>query len=114
VITERLPSFVRSKGSPVAIIFGLLDTFYDEQAPLFQVQAGLRRIVAALRRLREEHVSVLLASLDVRLASKERNGLFPELMKAMDSVYAMEETEAGQRIVCEARRGRELLRAARG
>ncbi len=107
-ITERLPAFVRKKRSPIAIIFGLLDTFYDEQAPLFEVKASLQRIIAALHRLRQDNVSVLLASLDIRLAptgpaSKERNGLFPQLMRAMDRVYAVEEQEGAPRIVCETR-----------
>ena len=42
VITERLPAFVRRSRSPVVMIFGLLDTFYDEQAPLFEVRRELR------------------------------------------------------------------------
>lgn len=90
-ITERLPAFVKAKRAPVAIIFGLLDTFYDEQAPLFEVKASLQRIIAALQRLKGEHVSVLLASLDVKLASKERNGLFPGLVSSMDQVFWVED-----------------------
>ena len=109
VITERLPVFVRQHGSPVVVIFGLLDTFYDEQAPLFQVKAGLERIVAALRRLREANVAVLLASLDVTLGSKERNGLFPSLMTVMDHVYRVTEEEGSQRILHEQYNGKEAL-----
>jgi hypothetical protein len=101
VITERLPVFVRQRGSPVVIIFGLLDTFYDDQAPLFQVKAGLERILGALRRLRQDNVSVLLASLDVKLGSKERNGLFPSLMTVMDRVYRVVEDAGSQRILTE-------------
>ncbi len=97
-ITERLPAFVRKKKSPVVIIFGLLDTFYDDQAPLFEVKAGLQRVLAALRRLKEDHVSVLLASVDVRPASPERNALLPALLTAMDQVYRVEEREGGLRI----------------
>jgi len=92
-ITERLPAFVRKKGSPVVIIFGLLDTFYDDQAPLFEVNASLQRIIEALQRLKQEHVSVLLASMDVRPASPERKALLPRLLAAMDQVYAVEERE---------------------
>jgi len=101
VITERLPLFVRQRGSPVVIIFGLLDTFYDDQAPLFQVKAGLERIAGSLRRLRQDNVAVLLASLDVKLGSKERNGLFPRLMTVMDRVYRLVEDGGGQRILPE-------------
>ena len=98
-ITERLPAFVRKKGSPVAIIFGLLDTFYDDQAPLFEVQASLKRVIASLQRLKQERVSVLLASMDVRPASPERNALLPRLLAAMDRIYAVEEQEGRCRIV---------------
>ena len=100
-ITERLPAFVKKKRSPVVIIFGLLDTFYDEQAPLFEVQASLQRIIAALHRLRRDNVSILLASLDVRLASPERNRLFPKLRSAMDRVYYVTENEGTHQIMAE-------------
>jgi hypothetical protein len=89
LITERLPAFVRKKQAPMVIIFGLLDTFYDEQAPLFEAKASLRRIIASLHGLRRENVAVLLASRDVRLASKERSGFFPQLRAAMDGVFAV-------------------------
>lgn len=89
-ITERLPEFLRRKHAAVAIIFGLLDTFYDEQAPLFEVKAGVERIIVALQRLKQENISVLLASKDMTLESKERNQLFPRLVSAMDHVVALE------------------------
>lgn len=109
-ITERLPAFVRKKGSPVAIIFGLLDTFYDDQAPLFEVKASLQRIITALQRLKEERVSVLLASMDVRPASTERNALLPRLLAIMDRTYSVEELEGQCRIVQQ----RTLIGAGRG
>ena len=97
-ITERLAGFVQRKGSPVVIIFGLLDTFYDDQAPLFEVKAGLQRILEALRSLKRNHISVLLASVDVRPASPERNALLPSLLASMDQVYYVEEREGSVRI----------------
>ena len=100
-ITERLPAFMRAKRSPIAIIFGLLDTFYDEQAPLFEVKASLSRVIDALQKLKQQHVSVLLASLDMKLESKERNGLFPQLKSVMDHAFYVTEDEREQRIVHE-------------
>jgi hypothetical protein len=97
-VTERLPAFLKKNGAPVAIIYGLLDTFYDEQAPLFEVRAGLRRIIAALHRLRSEKVTVLLASQTMRLASPERNNLFPALMREMDTVYYVADDPAVPRL----------------
>jgi len=101
VITERLGAFVRRKHSPVVLIFGLLDTFYDEQAPLFEVKAGLQRVMAALQTLRGDNISVLLASVDVKLAARERNALFPRLLTAMDRVYYVTNTGQATRIVRE-------------
>ncbi|MBX2992964.1 MAG: hypothetical protein KF749_17570 [Bacteroidetes bacterium] len=102
-ITQRLPAFVRKKQCPIVIIFGLLDTFYDEQAPLFEVKASIQRVIAALHKLKQGNISVLLASLDMKLASNERNALFPKLRLAMDEVYRAVDTDSGQRIVCETR-----------
>jgi hypothetical protein len=102
-ITERLPAFLRRTGSPVVVILGLLDTFYDEQAPLFEVRASLQRIIAALHRLKRQNISVLLASLDRKLESKERNGLFPRLTSAMDQVFAVADREGTIQILHHAR-----------
>ena len=88
-VTERLPAFLKQKGATIAIIFGLLDTFYDEQAPLFEVQASIGRIITALQRLKAENISVLLASQDMKLESKERNTLFPRVAAAMDYALAV-------------------------
>ena len=92
-ITERLPAFLKRSNASVAIIFGLLDTFYDDQAPLFEVQASLQRVLQSLRKRKEEHVSILLASHDMKLESTERNALFPSLTRAMDRVFAVKEYE---------------------
>jgi len=100
-LTERLPAFVNRKHSPIVIIFGLLDTFYDEQAPFFEVNAGVQRIIAALHRLKQENVSILLASLDMKLESTERNGLFWKLASAMDQVFSVTEGDPGLKIVHE-------------
>jgi len=83
------------------VIFGLLDTFYDEQAPFFEVSTALQRIITALQRLRDGNVAVLLASRDVTLASKERNGLFPVLLRSMDRVFHMVEAGEGRHILNE-------------
>jgi hypothetical protein len=93
LVTERLPEFVRKVRSPVVIIFGLLDTFYDEQAPLFEVRGSLQRITTALLQLKQEGISLLLASRAVRPASKGRDGLFQELALMMDRVFSIRDEE---------------------
>lgn len=100
-ITERLPEFLRKTGTPIAIILGLLDTFYDDQAPLFEVQASIGRVIAALHRLKEDNIAVLLASVDMKLESKERNQLLPRVLSAMDHMLEVEEDESGYRFTDE-------------
>jgi hypothetical protein len=96
VLTERLPAFVHARKSPVVLIFGLLDTFYDEQAPLFEVRNALERSIQALHALRDEGIALLLASTDIRPASAARASLFPRLAKAMDRVYRLTEEADGR------------------
>lgn len=100
-ITERLPAFLQRVHAPIAIIFGLLDTFYDEQAPLFEVKVSVQRILSALQKLKQRNIAVLLASNDMKLESKERNALFPTLKSGMDEVFAVTMGESGYRVVHE-------------
>lgn len=90
-ITDRLPAFLKRTNSKIAIIFGLLDTFYDEQAPMFEVRGSVQRVIAGLRNLKSENIAVLLASRDVKLESRERNGLMPQLLSSMDQVFHVKE-----------------------
>jgi hypothetical protein len=57
------------------------------------VKASLQRIIVALQRLKEENISVLLASLDTKVESKERNQLFPRLVSTMDHVVSLEKDD---------------------
>ncbi len=101
VITERLPLFAAKRHTPVIVVFGLLDTFYDEQAPLFEVKASVQRIIASLHKLKQENYSVLLAVQDMKLASRERSMLFPKLKASMDEVFEVSWTESGLKVVHE-------------
>jgi len=94
-IIHRLPSFLRSIGSRTALIFGLLDTFYDDQAPLREVQQILRRLLDALRQMRADGTSVLLVCTEWNVLPKERNQLFATLKTGMDRIYRLETDAAG-------------------
>ena len=93
VIAERLRAFVRDRKSPVVLIFGLLDTFYDEQAPLRDVRLGVQRMMQALQGLKRDGVSVLVASTDVGPVPPARRGLLPGVMGGMDKVFDMKRIE---------------------
>lgn len=86
-VSNRLPLFLESIGSNVAMIFGLLDTFYDEQASLREVQQILRRLLETLQDMKQGGISVLLACTEWNVQPKERNQLFTTLKTGMDTIY---------------------------
>lgn len=88
-VGNRLPLFLESIGSNVAMIFGLLDTFYDEQASFREVKQILRRLLGTLQEIKRGGVSVLLACTEWNVMPKERNQLFTTLKTGMDSVYRL-------------------------
>ncbi|MBM4168146.1 MAG: hypothetical protein FJ215_03180 [Ignavibacteria bacterium] len=89
-VAERLPGFLKQIGSHTAFIFGLLDTLYDEQAPLRDVRAILKRVVSTLNTMKDEGISILLTCSDWRVHPEERNQLFAELKRSVDRVYRLE------------------------
>jgi hypothetical protein len=89
-VGSRLPLFLQSIGSNIAMIFGLLDTFYDEQASFREVQQILRRVLGTLQEIKAGGVSVLLACTEWNVLPKERNQLFTTLKAGMDTVYRLE------------------------
>lgn len=89
-VAHLLPTFLKSINSRFAVIFGLLDTLYDEQAPLREVRHILQRILAALQTMKATGVSVLIAGLDRSVLPDERNRFSGTLAKAMDQVYRLE------------------------
>ena len=124
-VVHRLPAFLRRIDSRTALIFGLLDTFYDDQAPLREVREILRRLLAAFRQMRQEGTSLLLVSREQRVLPAERNQLFDTLRQGMDRVVKLEEQEGTVSLVEETRRqgtgvrvqgraGKELPSAGRG
>ena len=88
-VGARLPVFLESIGSNIAMIFGLLDTFYDEQASFREVQQILRRLLGTLQEIKASGVSVLLACTEWNVLPKERNQLFTTLKNGMDTIYRL-------------------------
>ncbi len=93
VVNDRLLPFLQRIGGTTAIIFGLLDTLYDEQAPLREVRNILGRMVARLHDMKLRGISVLLASRKWNLPDPGRNALFTVLQSGMDAVCRVEMNE---------------------
>jgi len=92
-ITQRLPQFLYRMKSKTAMIFGLLDTFYDEQAKFHEVQKSLQRILRKLHEMKEEGVSILITSLEMKVLPEERNQLFRTLKSSAKQIYRFEVSE---------------------
>ena len=90
-LTERLVPFLKRIGSDTALVFGLLDTFYDEQVPFREVKEMLRRILLYLDRMRRQGISILLVSKDWNIRPGERNQLFDTMKQAADTIYRLAE-----------------------
>ncbi len=88
-INNRLEQFLKKINSNTVMIFGLLDTFYDEQVPFYQVKNMLQRIVVQLKRMKEKGISILLASEERKVLPKERNQFFDILKQNADIIYQL-------------------------
>jgi hypothetical protein len=94
-IAHKLPSFLSTIRSNTALIFGLLDTFYDEQASLREVQQILQRLLVSFQNMKATGASLLLVCLERTVAPPERNQLFATLKKGVDRVYKLDTNERG-------------------
>jgi hypothetical protein len=94
-IAHKLPEFLTQIHSNTALIFGLLDTFYDEQASLREVRQILQRLLGSLQKMKTEGVSILLVCLERTVAPQERNQLFTTLKNGVDRVYKLDTSERG-------------------
>ncbi|MEP0822928.1 MAG: hypothetical protein HRF44_08760 [Ignavibacterium sp.] len=88
-VVHLLPAFLKSIGSRAALILGLLDTLYDEQAPVREVRQILLRVVTALQAMKAEGISVLVASLDRTVYPEHRSRFVETLFRGMDVVYRL-------------------------
>jgi len=90
-VVNRLPAFLQRVGSNVAMVFGLLDTFYDEQAPLREVRQILARVLRSFAAMKAQGVSLLVVCQEQRVWPEERNRLFENLKQGVDRVYRLDE-----------------------
>src|SRR5262245_25772196 len=86
-VTRKLPEFFRRHRSHTGIILGLLDTMYDEQAPLREVQKILVRMREAFHEMKTQGASILVACQDVKVLPLERNALLGKLKSGMDGIF---------------------------
>lgn len=94
-IAHKLPAFLTHIHSNTALVFGLLDTLYDEQASLREVQQILQRLLLSFQEMKSSGISLLLVCIERTVAPQERNQLFTTLKNGVDRVYKLNSSERG-------------------
>lgn len=97
----KLPDFLKKIHSRNAIILGLLDTLYDEQAPLREVRQILNRLLATFEKFKEEGITLLVTCQKFNIVPEERNRLFPVLLNSADNVYRLTTDNNSPRLLLE-------------
>ena len=100
-IVNRLPDVCRRQHANTVLILGLLDTFYDEQAPFREVRQILVRVLATLHELKRAGVSLLLACTDRQVLPEERNILLATVRAHADRVYRLDVRPEVSRLILE-------------
>jgi hypothetical protein len=112
-IARKLPAFLANIQSSTALIFGLLDTFYDEQASLREVRQILQRLLHAFGEMKSAGVSLLLVCSERKVEPQERNQLFTTLKNGVDRVYKLDTDERGTlKLMLETQRMEQLSSAS--
>jgi hypothetical protein len=86
-MNNRLPIFLKHIDSRTALIFGLLDTFYDEQVKFDEAEQILKRVLSTLAIMKDQGINILLACTEWNVIPKERNRLFASLKANSDRVF---------------------------
>lgn len=89
-LSIKLPRFLRSSGCRLAVILGLLDTYYDEQIRPRECRHSIARVASALRDLTRGNVHILIADVEVSPAPPGKEMLFRALRSAAGMVITLE------------------------
>jgi hypothetical protein len=81
LVVERLAGALEQFDTNVAIISGLLDTFYDQDVPFAETYDLLRKTMAEFTRLAGNGARILLACPDTPLPLESRQRRFVNLLK---------------------------------
>ena len=88
-VADRAPAFLEKHDCPLLIVFGPLDLFYDEQAPMRDVHRGLQHMLDTLDTLKQKGIAILVTSQRIPVP-RGRGHLFTSLKTKADSVYRLD------------------------
>jgi hypothetical protein len=88
-VTDRVPAFLAHHDCSLLIVFGPLDLFYDEQAPMRDVHRGLQHMLDTLDVLKKRGIAILVTSQHIPVPYG-RGHLFSSLKTNADTVYRLD------------------------
>lgn len=95
LVVERLAGGLREFGANIAIVSGLLDTFYDQDVPFGEAYGLLETTTAELARLTGRGARILIACPDTRLPLESRRNRFMTLLKKISDKALRSEASNG-------------------
>ncbi len=95
LVVERLSDAFRKFGTNVAIVSGLLDTFYDQDVPFGEAHDLLRTTTAEFSRLAGEGAHILIACPDTHLPLESRQRRFVNILKTISNKVLRSEEDKG-------------------
>ncbi|RJP21301.1 MAG: hypothetical protein C4520_09815 [Candidatus Abyssobacteria bacterium SURF_5] len=102
LVVDRLEDALRKYSTRVAIVSGLLDTFYDQDVPFGEAYALLNSAATEFVRLAEGSARILLACPDTHLPLADRQKVFLSLLKKVSQkVLHCEDTETENKFIME-------------
>lgn len=102
LVTDRLGHAFRKFDTNVAIVSGLLDTFYDQDVPFGEAHDLLKATTAELARLARRGARILIACPDTHLPLEQRQRRFVNLLKNISGkVLRSDGTESATRFALE-------------
>jgi hypothetical protein len=93
VISDRLEGALKKYGSRLCLVSGLLDTFWDEEVPLWEASRILKSVIGKLRSLTAQNHRVVLLAPDPPVPMAKRMGLISLVKKNVDRVFGLSEAE---------------------
>ena len=89
VIGERLEEALMKYQSRLCFFSGLLDTFYDEEVPLWEATRILNRVAEKLRALANQGYRLIVLAPDPPTPSTKRKNLIPLVTKISDRTFSL-------------------------
>jgi hypothetical protein len=89
VICEKLEKALQKYQSRLCFVSGLLDTFYDEEVPVWEATRILRKTTDKLRALASRGYRLIILAPDPPTPTSKRKNLAPFITKAADRVFEL-------------------------